>query len=155
MPEDEKEIMPRQKKDRICALNIKESIFKPRGIDMESLEEVNIELDELEAVYLCDYLEYDQIQTAELIGVSRGTVQRLLYSGRKKIIDFIVNTKALLITSGDHIVIPECPEERKNRCRRHGHGRGQGRGFERRPEQDMRPGRGSARGRRRPPEDEL
>ncbi|MEW5819757.1 MAG: DUF134 domain-containing protein [Cyanobacteriota bacterium] len=117
--------MPRQKKERCCGLELTETIFKPRGIELPNLEAVNIELDELEAIYLCDYQDHDQSQAAELMGVSRGTVQRLLYSGRKKLIDFIINAKSLMITTGDHIVPPSCPEERRGR-RRGGRGRGMG-----------------------------
>ena len=100
--------MPRQKKERYCALELKETTFKPRGIEMNELENIHLELDELEAIYLCDYLNHDQSKTAELMSVSRGTVQRLLYSGRSKLVDFIINCKAISITSGDHIVSPEC-----------------------------------------------
>ena len=116
--------MPRQKKDRICGLKLEETIFKPRGIEMGALEQVNLELDELEAIYLCDFLGHDQSYAAELIGVSRGTLQRLLYSGRKKLVDFIINSKVLTITSGDHIVPPEPREDfRRGRHRHHRHRR--------------------------------
>lgn len=48
------------------------------------MEIVELELDELEAVRLADYEGKSQIETGEIMNVSRGTVQRLLASGRKK-----------------------------------------------------------------------
>jgi predicted DNA-binding protein (UPF0251 family) len=72
-------------------------MFKPHGFPMHHLESVEINLDELEAVKLCDYDNLDQTQAAEEMQISRGTIQRLLYAGRKKIIDAIINSKALMI----------------------------------------------------------
>lgn len=149
--------MPRQKKDRKCGIEINHHVFKPRAIPMDDLEQVDMDLDELEAMYLCDYLNNDQTQTAELMGISRGTVQRLLYSARYKMIDFIINKKFLNIISSDHIVPPDCMEtwkehgHRRRRCGRgfgpppchpeheRGRGRGRGRGPGRRPEADNPP----------------
>jgi predicted DNA-binding protein (UPF0251 family) len=58
---------------------------------------VNLEHDELEALYLCDQEELNQEEAGKRMGVSRGTVQRLLAQGRKKVIDAIVNQKAMAI----------------------------------------------------------
>ena len=44
-----------------------------------------------------DLEDYDQNETAEKMGISRGTVQRLIYSGRKKLIYALLNKKNILI----------------------------------------------------------
>lgn len=45
----------------------------------------NIEADEFEAIRICDYEVLNQIKASLLMNVSRGTIQRLLNSGRKKL----------------------------------------------------------------------
>jgi predicted DNA-binding protein (UPF0251 family) len=54
-------------------------------------------LDEFEAMRLCDLEELDQTAAGGRMGVSRGTVQRLLTSGRHKLMEALVNTKAIRI----------------------------------------------------------
>ena len=79
-----------------------ERIFKPTGIPLSEMEIIDIEIDELEAVRLCDYEGKNQIETAEIMGISRGTVQRLLNSGRRKILDGLLHLKAIkLKNTGD------------------------------------------------------
>ena len=94
--------MPRCKKQRCCRLLENERIFKPTGILLSEMEIIDIEIDELEAVRLCDYEGKNQIETAEIMGISRGTVQRLLNSGRRKILDGLLHLKAIkLKNTGD------------------------------------------------------
>ncbi len=61
------------------------------------MESVDVNLDEFEAMRLCDLDGKSQIEASEVMGVSRGTIQRLLNSGRKKVIDALLNSKALNI----------------------------------------------------------
>lgn len=94
--------MPRCKKQRCCRLLENERIFKPTGIPLSEMEIIDIEIDELEAVRLCDYEGKSQIETAKIMGISRGTVQRLLNSGRRKILDGLLHLKAIkLKNTGD------------------------------------------------------
>lgn len=94
--------MPRCKKQRCCRLLENERIFKPTGIPLSEMEIIDIEIDELEAVRLCDYEGKSQIETAEIMGISRGTVQRLLNLGRRKILDGLLHLKAIkLKNTGD------------------------------------------------------
>ena len=60
-----------------------------------------LKLDEFEALRLCDYDEMNQIEAGEAMGISRGTVQRLLLSGRKKIVDVLLHSKELIIKNED------------------------------------------------------
>lgn len=94
--------MPRCKKERCCRTLENEIIFKPTGIPLFEMEIVEVEIDELEAIRLCDYEGKSQIETAEVMKISRGTVQRLLNSGRKKILDGLLHQKAIkLKNTGD------------------------------------------------------
>lgn len=93
--------MPRRRKDRNCRRLDSDRTFKPTGIPRMELEKVILELDEFETIRLCDYDGMNQIQAGEVLGVSRGTVQRLLLSGRKKLVEAILESKELIIKS-DH-----------------------------------------------------
>jgi uncharacterized protein len=91
--------MPRCKKDRCCRFLDSEKIFKPRSIPLSELNLVEIFIDEFEAVRLCDHDKLSQIEASEKMNISRGTIQRLLESGRFKIIDALLNNKALKINN--------------------------------------------------------
>jgi len=67
---------------------------------MSELETVRLGLDELEAVRLCDMEDLGQEAAGLRMGVSRGTVQRLLKSGRRKLVGAVVGNSALLIEEG-------------------------------------------------------
>jgi len=54
--------------------------------------------DELEALRLVYFLDLNQEQAAQRMGVSRGTLWRALSSGRKKIIKAIVERRPLVIS---------------------------------------------------------
>jgi predicted DNA-binding protein (UPF0251 family) len=70
---------------------------------MGELETIRLELSELEAMRLCDLEGLDQRRSGERMGVSRGTVQRLLKSGRGKLVHTLLGSRALLIEEGgDH-----------------------------------------------------
>ena len=66
---------------------------------MPQLEVMTLEEDELEALRLCDVEGLHQVVAGERMGVSRGTVQRLLKTGRETIIRAIVENAALIIGS--------------------------------------------------------
>jgi len=64
---------------------------------MDSLTVVELGLDAFEALRLCDLEGRDQAAAGEAMGVSRGTVQRLLKHGRKTVIGALLSGQALLI----------------------------------------------------------
>ncbi len=89
---------PRRKKTRWCSCPFEDfrgEIFKPRAIPMSELEIVTLYQDELEAVKLCDLEGLTQEEAGKRMGVSRGTVQRLISSAHRKIAEALVNKKAL------------------------------------------------------------
>jgi uncharacterized protein len=95
---------PRGRKWRHCLPFTGDNIFKPRAIPINSLEIVSVGQDEIESMRLCDLEDLEQEDAAKKMGISRGTVQRLLYSGRKKVIEAITQSKALRVEGGEHIV---------------------------------------------------
>jgi predicted DNA-binding protein (UPF0251 family) len=95
--------MPRRHKQRNCRRLDGRRNFKPSGIPSVQLEKTILRLDEFEAVRLCDYDGLNQIEAAERMGISRGTVQRLLLSGRRKMVDVLLHQKELVLESGDEV----------------------------------------------------
>ncbi len=93
--------MPRCKKNRRCRKLDGNRMFKPAGIPGHELEEINIDLDEFEAIRPCKHDDKHQIQASEMMEVSRATVQRLLQSGRKKIVDALLHNKVIIIECED------------------------------------------------------
>ncbi len=94
---------PRCKKPRRCSCPFRgetERLFKPAGIPMHQLEQTRLNHDEMEAMYLCDAEGLTQEEAGERMGVSRGTVQRLLAAARKKIIEALVIGNAISLESG-------------------------------------------------------
>ena len=91
------------KKIRFCRHFTGATYFKPRGIPLKNLPVNNLCLDEFEAAHLCDYEELSQEEAAKKMKISTSTLQRLLYSGRKKIIDALYNSKALAILKHNDI----------------------------------------------------
>jgi len=113
--------MPRQKKMRYCRGVNGYNLYKPSGIPLSQMEIIELGLDELEAMRQCDHDGRQQDEAAAAMGVSRGTIQRLLESGRRKTLEALVNGKALSFADADHVCID--PNELSRRGR-HGHGHG-------------------------------
>lgn len=87
----------RPRKPCRCRRHEGDRVFKPRSVPMDELETTRLELRELEAMRLCDVEGLDQEAAGERMRVSRGTVQRLLKSGRAKVIGAVLRSRALLI----------------------------------------------------------
>ena len=67
---------------------------------MTDLEEVVLGLDELEAIRLVDFESLSQEEAGARMGISRGTIGRLLERGRHTLADTLLHGKALLIEGG-------------------------------------------------------
>ncbi len=89
--------MPRPKVHRYLQFNPKVDYFKPRGIPMRKLEDVELLSDEIEAIklYLVDGL--DQTKSAEKMHISQPTFARTIDSAIKKVADALINGKAIKI----------------------------------------------------------
>ena len=68
---------------------------------MPELEILRLQEDELEALRLCDVEGLHQAVAGERMGVSRGTVQRLLKTGRETLVRAVAEGAALMIGGAD------------------------------------------------------
>jgi len=115
-------VMGRPRKGRCCRRYAADRVFKPRGVPLRESKQVLLSLDEFEVLRLCDLERLDQEAAGEHMGVSRGTVQRLHYEAREKLVGGLLNNHAIFINlknrEGCHAGLH--PHERKRRSRRHG-----------------------------------
>ena len=77
--------MPRCKIPRKCKCKFKGKAFKPTCIPMSEIKQIAMHREELEVLKLCDLDDLTQAEAGDRMGVSRGTVQRILASARKKV----------------------------------------------------------------------
>jgi len=120
--------MPRPRHFRRVANMPHVNYYKPRGVPLSVLEQVDLTVDELEAIRLTDLEGLYQADAAEKMNISRQTLGRIIESAHKKIADALVNGKALLIEGGPVEIIPDISSAGGSHRFRGGPGRGQGRG---------------------------
>jgi predicted DNA-binding protein (UPF0251 family) len=107
--------MPRRRKPRWVDFQPGITYFKPQGVTLASLKEVDLTLDELEAIRLSDLEGQEQIGAAKKMKVSQSTFQRILKAAHQKIAEALVKGKAIKVEGGE-VIMPR------------GRGRGAGRG---------------------------
>lgn len=74
--------------------------FSPRGKPGRP-DEVELTLDEFEAIKLADFQDFNQDEGAMVVRVSRASFGRILRAARKKVADALVNGKIIRIRMGD------------------------------------------------------
>jgi predicted DNA-binding protein (UPF0251 family) len=90
------------------------SFFKPQGVPLRNLAEVQLTVEEVEALRLKDLEGLEQEACAERMGIARTTFQRILVGARRKVADALTNGKALRIAGGHyrlalrHLVCGDC-----------------------------------------------
>jgi len=89
--------MGRPRKKRCCRRYNADRVYKPQGIPLRDIETIEITLDQFEAIRLCDIERMDQEEAGQEMGVSRGTIQRMLYTARSEIASAILNNHAIII----------------------------------------------------------
>ncbi len=89
--------MPRPRKHRCCRHYRGDRIYKLRGVPLTESGMTELAIDEFEAMRLCDAEGLDQTAAGAAMGISRGTVQRLLASARRKIVTAILDRDAIVI----------------------------------------------------------
>lgn len=102
--------MVRKVKRRVSCLP-KATYFKPREIPLCDLEIINLSIEELESIRLCDLLQVDQNDAADRMGISRKTFWNDLQQARQKVADALVNGKAIEISGGNYVNSGECKVE--------------------------------------------
>lgn len=93
--------MPRPRKHRCCRRYRNDRVYKLRGVPMNEHAETHLARDAFEALRLCDLEGLDQTAAGERMGVSRGTVQRLLKQARRDLVGALVRREALVIRLTD------------------------------------------------------
>jgi predicted DNA-binding protein (UPF0251 family) len=88
---------PRYKKERFCKCVAKGSAYKPTGIPLTGIEKIPLYRDELEALKLCDADGLTQEEAGRRMGISRGTVQRILANARRKTATALSECKAIVL----------------------------------------------------------
>jgi len=81
------------------------SYFKPRGIPLIDLEEVQITIDEYEALRLSDLMGMSYEEAADKMKVSRATFGRIVRRARKTLADALINGKAIIIQGGSYQIV--------------------------------------------------
>lgn len=91
--------MPRPHKRRRIQGRVKSNYFKPAGIPLKEIEEINLTMPEFEAIRLIDFEETPQEEAAEKMKISQPTLSRILKSARKKVSEAIIKGKAIKINN--------------------------------------------------------
>ena len=96
--------MVRPKKCKMVYAEPGVTYFKPRAIPLIDLKEVELTVEEFEAIRLSDLKGLKQVETAKKMGISQPTLNRLLSSAHKKIAEALVKGKAIKIHGGNYSI---------------------------------------------------
>lgn len=91
--------MPRPCKNRRVRGKVNSNYFKPAGIPILSIEEIELLMEEFEAIRLVYVEDLPQDEAAKKMEISQPTFSRILKSAIKKTSDAIVNAKAIKINN--------------------------------------------------------
>ena len=83
---------------RVCAQPVNREFFPKQACGGC----INIHMEELEALRLCDQEAFSQEEAAKTMGVSRGTFQRILYAARHKTAEALLEGKRITIGGGNY-----------------------------------------------------
>ena len=93
----------RPKKYRIVRVDPKINQFSPRGRAGRS-DEVELKMDEFEALRLADYQDLPQKEAARSMRISQQTFSRILTRARKLIAKGITTGSAIRIQGGQYVI---------------------------------------------------
>lgn len=99
----------RPKKQRLIHSEPKVRHFSPRGKPGRP-DEIELTLDQYEAVRLVDYKGLNQVQAAGYMGISRATFGRIIRGARRKLAEGLVGGKIIRITEA---IIHQSPNHQK------------------------------------------
>lgn len=89
--------MARPQKNRKIDSKLKLNCYRPVWIDESTLERVEIDPCEMQAIKLSQLDNLSQAESAKYMEVSASTFNRILKSGNSKIADALINGKAIKI----------------------------------------------------------
>jgi predicted DNA-binding protein (UPF0251 family) len=90
--------MARPRKNCRVSVDPRVDYFKPRGIRLSELKHIALEVDELEALRLADYVGLTHEKAGNLMRISRPTFGRIVERARQKVADALLHGKAIQIT---------------------------------------------------------
>ena len=93
----------RPKKYRIVHEDPKISHFSPRGRPGRP-DEVNLTMDEFEAIRLADYMGIEQKEAAKSMRVSQQTFSRILKKARKQLANGLISGATIKIQGGSYVI---------------------------------------------------
>lgn len=91
--------MPRPRKRRMVRGHYEEHYFKPRGIALSALEQIDLTFDEIEALKYVDFEGLKMDEAAKNMDISKPTLCRMVNGARRKVIDALINGKAINLQS--------------------------------------------------------
>jgi predicted DNA-binding protein (UPF0251 family) len=103
--------MSRPVKTRLVCHDPKYFVYGPKGKKANSLDRINLTIDELETIRLMDYLDYTQEEAAIQMKVARTTVQRIYNEARKKIAASFIDGKIIVIEGGEYTLCTDNCDE--------------------------------------------
>ena len=87
-----------RRRNRKVGFQYNQTYFKPQGIPLSELEEVNITTEQLETLRLRYIEKLDQVAAAQKMGISQSQYQRDLYKVLESITEALVNGYAIGIS---------------------------------------------------------
>lgn len=79
-------------------------LYYPRVSPGSQVSVSRLSVEELEALRLVDLMGLTQEQAAMMMGVSRKTLWRDLTAARRKLVEALINGRAIQISGGDYVV---------------------------------------------------
>ncbi len=107
---------------KVCGLP-KNNRFGPLDSPADAEDHVKMTVDEYETIRLIDLEGLNQEECAEHMNIARSTVQGIYIEARKKLSEFLVNGKVLMIEGGEYRFCKGKGKGHGRGCNRHRHGR--------------------------------
>lgn len=99
--------MPGKRRCRRIASQPRFTYFKPAGIRAMDLDEVELGIDEFEAIRLKDYLGLEQSEAAFEMGVSQPTFHRIIEGAHRKVAKAFIEGLLLRVEREEQVVMTE------------------------------------------------
>lgn len=115
--------MPRPLKWRkVCSLPANNR-FGPLGASADAHNHINMTVDEYETIRLIDLEGFNQEECSQQMNIARSTVQGIYVEARRKLAEFLVSGKVLMIEGGEYRLCEGLENGCGRGCRRHKRGR--------------------------------
>lgn len=98
--------MPRPRRRRRVRRRPRRMWFKPKGVPLSEIGQIDLKTDELEAMRLKHIEEMNQEEAAEKMDVSRSTFARTLKRAHRKVTEFLIEGQALQIQEPEYAYMP-------------------------------------------------